>query len=690
MDDILTLNKGQQAYVVTTLLLVVEALFSNGATAVAEKFSHTPLSCWDECQFAKIETIARAATHLETNLPTKTPNLKHAFVARCKTLLGRDLRHHDETAELAQRSWASVPHSWNLNSDRGDSWHSHLYAQLLQFAQAAILQAPSALQPASTWWAARAAWLGSGSSSAKDKLHLLPKAIVENSRLRLTKNIIIANSDASFFEMAMLSKPVMACRSATKNEPGLKRRALRAADDKSYLIAAFASNNMEKYLSINGVVMRQTPSDVREAAEGVYNTAHRLNSLMLCIDYSDFNTTHTTRARALLNVAMAATYLKFGHPEQAAAAAWMAAAQLNHTISGIVSNQGLSSGERDTARDNTMLHSVYQQSITVACQIIHICWRKPAMVRMCGDDEICIGISWADAQRYIDQHMVQGHIIQPRKIMLSASCGEFLQYNMKQKKELPTQPLIPNLVNFVSGSWYKSSNYNVTQYPNQISDAAASCIRRGARRHTMMMMCMASCNWLCAGQPWREALLATNLFGRKVPPPTTADNPNRVSVQQMLDGHATPGVHEYSRLLMSRYRLRPAVMTWLRELIENQIYEGVNAEINKVKEVYEPVAQPISTIELDGEPSTIDETKVIPRWLTSQAVSRFDQHVWMAVQLGVPPQLIKRIGTEQLLRAANNTIRAHFIAMPPSSLNSKVIPEHYAMLPGAIAPYFSI
>jgi hypothetical protein len=688
LDDILKNNIGQQAYVVAATILVIEALRCAGAVKVAEKISHTPIASFDLLNISNIETVARCSTHLE-GCAGGYPNYKHPLVGRFKTVLGRDLTSHDVEAELHARATPSVPHSWCVAHDHSDQWHRQLYMIMLKFFQSAVAEAPAMLQDANSWWKTRAVWLGSGSSSSKEKL-LLPKIYSIDSRARLTKSAVLSNAPSDYLHKTLeIEKPIMICRSATKNEPGLKKRPLRAADDRSYIVAAFASNNMEKHLSIDGVVMRQTPTDIQETTINIIASAKTPKQYILCIDYSDFNMTHTTRARALLNLALAVTYKKYKHEQQAAASLWIAIAQLNHYIDGQISNQGLSSGERDTARDNAILHYCYQTLVCQQAAATFQHWRSANRLRICGDDEICVGMKWSDIITYCNLHQLQGHKIQFRKVMVSKNCGEFLQYNMHGNGTIPTQPLIPNIVNFVSGSWYKSSNYQHSHYAEQISDAAASCIRRGAAPKTMMMLCAASCNWLMDGEPWREALMATNLFGATNQKPPTSHSSAVVETESVIGEHKTVGVNDYTAILSNKYNLNPKEKALIARYATKQIYSGLitDLKLNIERLDGQPMLKTLTLPEIAV--TQLESLRLCKAWLLARANTRMDQKVWMAVQLGVPPALVEQVGAELLLKAANNATRAHFQNNIPTIMQMPVAPRLYSMLPGGLVPYFT-
>jgi hypothetical protein len=682
--------------VVSSKLLYVEALWLQGAKKIALAIANTATRLWEEKRTMDLETVARNATHLEETTPkgrassyAAIPNYKNVLVARLKTILGRKLTPHDVNAELAERTVVTQAHYYSAGTCTScDCWTNHLFYELTRYADEAIGAAPSALQTAEKWWATRAVWLSGGTSSTKQNSNLrLQRLLAEHSHkaTRRTKKLMCSHFDQGWYQRAIRAPPAMQCRAATKNEPGMKQRPLRASDDTSYLVAAFASNNIEKYLSIQGSVMRQTPEDVRNTTKLTQLTGKLERKYVLCIDYSNFNNTHTTRARVLLNLAMVVAYTSRQHTEQASAALWMAHAHLNHTLDGHLSNQGLSSGERDTARDNTMLHCAYAKMSARHAKASTNIWSAPGAVQMCGDDEIAMGTRWSSAVGYVIAHEQQGHAMQKRKLLLSAGQGEFLQYNMYTKAKLPTQPLPPAINNFISGSWYKTANYNQAQYPEQVASAAASCIRRGAHQPTMVMLCASTCKWLCVGHPWREALSSTALLGARVQAPayetTSAHEPSK-----LMQATEPSAVGEYTALTCKKMRLTEAERHVVTEFAAEATFSSYIADQRSTE--YVPLQPPsIRKLTIPTKAPPINE-KALQHWASSAAAIRYDQMTWMALQLGLPLQLIKRIGLKNIVERCDNGMRAH-INKPVEHPLMNLQPEQYALLPGAIAPYFT-
>jgi hypothetical protein len=381
---------------------------------------------------------------------------------------------------------------------------------------------------------------------------------------------------------------------------------------------------------------------------------------------------------------MAIAHKEAGSTEQATAALWIAHAQLQHYIDGQLSNQGLSSGERDTARDNTMLHNMYAKRAAFALKTRMPGWRPAAYTAMCGDDEIAIGMSWADGVAYVIEHEEQGHAVQHRKMMISTGKGEFLQYNMYSGDyKVPTQPLAPALNNFVSGSWYKTAAYQTADYPQQVSEAAASCIRRGARRETMCLMAISTCNWLCHGYPWKNALRATNLFGATKPKPHTTTT-QYTDPKQLAAKTKPAALTEYTAHIATRFQLNSRELATVAQFAAGNIFATYLADIRDTSTHSDDHDD---NTRITWPPQITADPKVVGHWHNSPATDRTDAKTWLAVQLGLPLPLIATIGMAKIIARATNQMRAH-INLPTPNPQLAIEPVLMAAMPGALAPYY--
>jgi hypothetical protein len=550
--------------------------------------------------------------------------------------MGRDLKPHDITDEQEQRAQVSVTHTLG-GPDGRKKWYQAVRNILEQVTAEGIDQLATAEQKPESWSKTRALWLPGGSSSIKDPIWQSrhPEFSPVASKCSSSKKLTHANRPMSLDEI-LARKPEIRTRAATKNEPGLKRRPLHAADDYSYLAAAYASAGLEKVFSVRGSVMRQKPNDVIETTAAVQCANKK--KLVLCIDYSDYNKTHTIMTRVMLNLLIAKQLERHGRNNQAKAATWIAHAHTKHYINNVKINQGLSSGERDTARDNTTLHLAYAQ---VAYNAAGYSGQINAnhFFRCCGDDEIIVGMTWEQALDYTDELQLEKHILQKRKILLSQTHGEFLQYNMFSDGRLPQQPLAPALINYVSGSWYKATNYDPVQIPKQVADASAGLYRRGLDLEIARRLAIACCNWLCKSTAWRRRLNATDLFGQ------TADMPEEPKRQVLADittaqMQKTPAVKDYVNYVAAKYpklisdqSTHPiARMAW------NSIYAQPIAEITKKIKTEECDDTRVNT---PKPKNNVDTYKLTKQWLHAPANDRTDPMELLAFACGLPAKMLK-------------------------------------------------
>nr|WAK73612.1 RNA-dependent RNA polymerase [Phytophthora palustris toti-like virus 4] len=478
------------------------------------------------------------------------------------------------------------------------------------------------------------------------------------------------------------SKPGIHCRAATKNEPGLKRRPLHATDDVSFLIESYVSSGMEKTVSNNGIVMRQRPSDIQEVEH--HTIANAGHEFIVCCDYSDFNRTHVLFARYLLAASIARRMKLAGSLHRARAATWTARAHLNHTINGKLVNQGLSSGERDTARDNTMLHTVYQR---MAESVLNTNYGSMdyTFKRFCGDDEIIIGMQWLHAIEYIAELKRQKHGIQSRKIMMSRTTGEFLQYNFTTDGSLPTQPLAPALVNFLSGSWYKRNAAQKDKLAEQIASSAAGLYRRGMAYSTATRLAISACSWLLKDYPWRNMLASTDFFGRQdVPQPKFKKTVDRVYKREehtpkaVVDNTAWlttqyPGIHKYVDLDSFSHTLKDAVHGHV-------IGKATTYELSDEQDSVEW----LDHIDIVDNPN-VDTLKLSRDWILSAEGDRVDPFELLAMHAGVPIEWLKGPNKYKVLALMPNNLIARVNNADPKGM--QVTPIERASLPGGIVAY---
>jgi hypothetical protein len=599
-----------------------------------------------------------------------------------KTLLGRDLRGHDEDEELDERCNVGIVHGFDVGGRYlTERWNRDLAKALTAMVEDAIGRAPAQDQDPLKWSQTRGLWMPGGTSSHKERLQNndVTKAAAEKG-WSYSKKAAWADVELSLHQLLSL-EPKMVVRSATKNEPGLKRRALRASDDESYLIAAYASAALEKTFSVGGAVMRQRPYDVKEAASAVYYNRRGYN---ICIDYSNFNTTHQVTSRVLLNEIIARQYAAKGQELNAQAASWIAKAHYNHWASGRLVNRGLSSGERDTARDNTILHVAYAKLAQQALEVVAPSLRR-SMQRFCGDDEIIIGCDWYDAVQYVDELERQGHHIQQKKIMLSKDHGEFLQYNMSAAHPMPAQPLAPALINAISGSWYKNSRYDIDAIPQQSADTVGGLVRRGLTIETGQKLAISCCSWLCKGRDWKTRLRATGLFGAVVaeaPPSST-----NVTVEDMRNKFPVPTKcsKDYVTWLHATYpKLAEHISTAdISSFIDLDIFGSAVAVLRKEQNVEEHIDD--NRLQTGWLAQPRDKDSIALDWLRAAEGERTDQAELLAFSAGIKASWLRGPHAKAVVNALPNRLLGQVNVKDPPPL--QLLQQEKILLPGALVSY---
>jgi hypothetical protein len=98
---------------------------------------------------------------------------------------------------------------------------------------------------------------------------------------------------------------------------------------------------------------------------------------------------------------------------------------------------------------------------------------------MCGDDEDTLFCNETDALLYYAVGAAAGWHFNPKKQMIGPASHEFLQY-LCHRDSGPTQPLIPNVVAFINGNWYKDPLSDPNGMGEAILRVGIELINRGA------------------------------------------------------------------------------------------------------------------------------------------------------------------------------------------------------------------
>jgi hypothetical protein len=264
----------------------------------------------------------------------------------------------------------------------------------------------------------------------------------------------------------MTQPPYCLARGSTKHEPGFKNRALQAGNDEHSFITAYASEDMEHKYKFNGVVISQKPKDV---AEWYAIQLSRANDWHVSYDYDAWNMQVLNQDQELLNLYISLAYLEVGEDwslDKAIAAFWTAQSNRCQFLDvGGTSTRtiaGLYSGTRNTARDNSLIHEMYQE--IVAESLYNLCGKSLDMklTRKSGDDETCIVDDFIQALMYVRCVEEVGYIGKRSKLMIAQGNSEFLQLVLDESK-IPVYPVAPVIAVFTSGNWYKRP---VRDYPS--------------------------------------------------------------------------------------------------------------------------------------------------------------------------------------------------------------------------------
>lgn len=366
-----------------------------------------------------------------------------------------DFVAHDTTSQVhytLNDTWAAMP----------DGFVAEIGKLLRSFLPETIAGcvADSDISTIKEWWAKRAQWAPSGSSSDRTPA----KGLYSDSRLRSgdrpNKKTVFSELPDNYVEETMHMLPRSKARGSIKNEPGGKNRCLWASDDRQFVVSAYASHNLEKFINVDGIRAKQMPSDVFEWVVDSYNT--KPPQRWLSLDYSDYNKEHETGVLVLLNTELAAAWMQCALSDEikldkAEAALWQAEAHMvkfavGPTIPAYRVFGGLFSGDRDTARDHALLHWAYSTHALNMCKKVIPTFSLGAK-NFTGDDEDTLVASWADGLLYLLAHMMIGHTIKSAKQICSAEYHEYLQ-RLVGLSTAPLRPLCASLGTLCSGQWY--------------------------------------------------------------------------------------------------------------------------------------------------------------------------------------------------------------------------------------------
>lgn len=388
-------------------------------------------------------------------------------------------RTKDTPAHLGLRPDGLVDRqAWN------HSLHHYLH-ELTSSIVSSTLQG-SRIDDLETWWQARWAWTPSGSSSQRFMTDAIKQT---DSRLdsgaRPNKKSVFEELPDTFAAQLRDTYPFYyLARASTKPEPGGKARALYAVCDENFIITSYASVHVEKNMNTWGIKAKQTPADVVDWI--TVDRRRKPGQVWISLDYADYNTEHEDATLSALNWHMAGAWNRLGgsHPatsDKIHCAYWAAVSHGNKWVSHDDRHwrtwASLFSGDRDTARDNTMLHGVYSRMALGYTQYIDPSARLISS-NYTGDDEDSLMNDWVSSLHYMMMHHVMGFVLKPAKQMVSGVIHEFLQ-RMAVPDATPTRPLFAVLAQLASGNWYKDVYIWYDSAISSVSDNVWELVSRG-------------------------------------------------------------------------------------------------------------------------------------------------------------------------------------------------------------------
>jgi hypothetical protein len=462
--ELMAANLGYDEWAVAAVILGLNCMHPAVLSWLVERHLHwLPLNKWKDDLKPLLDSLRRCPYLVGVPLPQQEVyRLRKIF-----TCTYRSDEEADWPAQVDVRE-QTLPVHMVLNN-RGllqrKGWTDRIDAALRDIWNKVIGdQVASARQVTiDEWWESRWAWAPSGSTSNR---HLLKPINQADVRLapsdRAGKKTVFEEmpDDAPFKILA--STPIEIARPSTKPEPGGKQRALFASADESFIVASYASLNVEKFMNVDGIVGKQTPSDV--AAWVVRSATARPCTWWLSLDYSAYNEGHEHRDMASVSWQAARAWARIGGvtpwaQQRALAAMWVACSHMNVWVSWPSGARrtfaGLFSGHRDTARDNSVLHGAYARIAEEDALKLDPALRINSRA-FCGDDEDTEFDDWIGSLHYYIVHLMQGHALKPTK-QAGGKTHEFLQ-RIFVPGQHPLRPLWSMLAQTASGNWYKDSN----------------------------------------------------------------------------------------------------------------------------------------------------------------------------------------------------------------------------------------
>lgn len=410
------------------------------------------------------------------------------YCYRITLFIGRTNQDADWQQELDRIALSYTKQRTDIGRGYYFKWFKHATNELLASVIGNLEQ--RAFMSPSEWWSKRVASTPSGSTiwkSAADKS--------EQDELRSTdranKRVAYAHLPDNAYDILLSRTPHITARCSTKHEPGRKNRALYAACDCSTVIASYASYGIEDASRVRGMVMRQKPEDLAQWID-LHECGQTIGGFWASLDYTDFNKEHRWWEQAYINCTlMNLTRQNLTHTNTkslAAAHAWVALSYTRRTVNigkeTTRVHSGLFSGERNTARDNTFLHDIYQSMVNHIIYDLLEYDATPVKSFKSGDDEDTLFTSEEQFRVVYAMTTALGWHLNPTKQLKNGKKHEFLRY-MLVPNAPPIKAPAPMIINTAYKSWYKTATDNLIETPESMMRQLATTIRRGAHNATL-------------------------------------------------------------------------------------------------------------------------------------------------------------------------------------------------------------
>jgi len=443
--------------------------------------------------------------------------ISHAFKLRkLVALCGRTDEEADWEKEVAERTAFGVPkrgcQNGVVSTAAYQAIRQHTLDQVVAAAMPTLIASGGSLDEyfQQRWWQTPR---GTTSKAGEVKRQLKGMDSRLDFQLRPIKPTVMESETYSSMCKQLAVIPHCVARGSTKPEPGKKRRALLAVDDRTAFVAGYASANVETSTKLGGMVLRQDPQDVSEWVS--FDTGPKV--WRVSNDFSNFNILNSQRSMQLIDLTFAAAWDKVSEPwarDKAAACRWVAASHLHSFIRTPLGEvrvaTGLWSGHRNTARDNTILHLVYLNCIQSVMRDMFGVFYDTSKQRICGDDETVSYTHWALATLHTLVADQLGYTSQVSKGLLSESYDEFLQL-MRQPGGLPTYPVAHTILTFCSGNWYKDPVRDLSSTVKDVSDHVWDMVLGGLPITAGQILAYSTLNYLMQVRD-QEKLVALEWF----------------------------------------------------------------------------------------------------------------------------------------------------------------------------------